>query len=479
MKALGFLSLGALLLAGCTDSAINHLPKCGDFETFDLSSCSLDSLSQLDRQGAWNYTAVWNTGYDQPGALVLTPGSELFDGRAVTETHFDGRTFFLSTRVSYAGQDYRYAIAGCGAEDAQHLGAQIHFCQNNALVNYGILKAAQLHRAPGEAEASGLALVGEAKVPVGIPVNVNVANGYAYVSSLNGGLTIFDVHDPAHPTKVTQVADAADAWTDAKVRGNTLFVASAASGLRVYDLSNPTMPAYVGSAPSDKVQVHSITLSGDRLYATSPSPNAEVLTFNIENPRLPVLLSRFKATGAGQDATSWPYDVTASGNRLYISHYGIGLVIADVTDPTKPKQLGNFQWVYNSNQSSQPIQVGEKTYVFAGDENWDGHIRVLDVTDLTKIAKVVDVVGREEVSLHKMELVGTKLYVSYYQDGVRVFDVSNPLSPVQTAYFNTWRESDPGRGDSFYDGASGLQVPGDGYIYVTESSRGLMIFREN
>lgn len=49
---------------------------------------------------------------------------------------------------------------------------------------------------------------------------------------------------------------------------------------------------------------------------------------------------------------------------------------------------------------------------------------------------------------------------------------------MEVGYYNTWREDDPGRGRSFFDGAIGIRAPGDGYIYVAETSRGLMIFDE-
>jgi hypothetical protein len=45
------------------------------------------------------------------------------------------------------------------------------------------------------------------------------------------------------------------------------------------------------------------------------------------------------------------------------------------------------------------------------------------------------------------------------------------------AYFNTYRENDPHRGD-YYDGAIGIRVPGDGYIYTVDTGRGLLILRE-
>jgi len=75
-------------------------------------------------------------------------------------------------------------------------------------------------------------------------------------------------------------------------------------------------------------------------------------------------------------------------------------------------------------------------------------------------------------------LKGERLYIAHYQHGVRVLDVSVPESPREVAYYNTFRETDPGRGDSFYEGAIGIRVPGDGYVYVVDTSRGLLVFPE-
>jgi hypothetical protein len=59
-----------------------------------------------------------------------------------------------------------------------------------------------------------------------------------------------------------------------------------------------------------------------------------------------------------------------------------------------------------------------------------------------------------------------------------VLDVSNPTRPRQVAHYNTFRETDPDRTDSILDGAIGIRVPGDGRVYLVDTSRGLLIFDE-
>ncbi|ABF89540.1 putative lipoprotein [Myxococcus xanthus DK 1622] len=106
------------------------------------------------------------------------------------------------------------------------------------------------------------------------------------------------------------------------------------------------------------------------------------------------------------------------------------------------------------------------------------HLRVLDVTDPANIVKIGEHRMRYSTSIHNMILKGERLYVAWYHEGVRVLDVANPTQPRQVAHFNTFRETDPHRADGAFEGAIGIRVPGDGYVYVVDTSRGLLIFNE-
>ncbi|MGE6761643.1 LVIVD repeat-containing protein [Corallococcus interemptor] len=87
---------------------------------------------------------------------------------------------------------------------------------------------------------------------------------------------------------------------------------------------------------------------------------------------------------------------------------------------------------------------------------------MLDVTDPANMRLIGQYALRPEYSIHNMVLVGTKLYIAYYQEGVRVLDVSVP----------------PRAGSEFFSGAIGIRVPGDGFIYVVDANRGLLILQE-
>ena len=162
-----------------------------------------------------------------------------------------------------------------------------------------------------------------------------------------------------------------------------------------------------------------------------------------------------------------------------MSHWYFGLVVYDVTVPQTPAYLGRY-----ARQAEAPTGAavaglfGDRTLVFESSDGWGGHIRVLDVTDPAAITAVSEVRRRNEVSVAGLQLTGNKLYVAAYQDGVRIYDVSTPSLPQQTAYFNTWDEARPGTGGSFRDGVFAVRPGGDGLVYAVDKPRGLLILQE-
>jgi hypothetical protein len=455
---------------------------CGEPESIDLSQCDLASLTSVQPGGIWNTDVQWTGGAFILGAMnLLDPMNETIGNQPVTHKVVEGNTYFLATSYEREGRTYKLAYSGCGATSPTHFGGIVQFCSAGTSTARGLFKAGRLARRTGEAESSRLTLVSELQLSTGTAQDVFVSNGYAYVSALSAGLEIVDVRDPAHPVSIAKITPEEDYWNSALVKDGVLYIASASAGLIYYDVTNPAAPVKLGAVPSDKPHLHNFFLDGNRLFATSPFPNGEVIVFDVTNVREPAVTARFKSPDTDPSAGLWPSSVAALGNTMYIAHRALGYVIAELGSAggTGPKELGQFQYPgILTSQATVVTTIGDKTIAFEAGEDWDAHLRVLDVTNPKSISKIGELKGRPEVSIHNFVLSGTKLYMTHYQDGVRIIDVSDPTAPKEIGYFNTWRETDPGRGKSFFEGAVGIRVPGDGHIYVTETSRGLMIFDE-
>jgi hypothetical protein len=481
MRRLFALSTTLVLALGCgKDDDPNAGAEC-QLEAIDLSACQRSSLASVQAEGVWNINVQLDDGSGAAGALRLSSptGVPLALGMTVKERQVSENTFFLATEVkdSYE-QTVRYAFAGCQALSPTRMAGIFRRCVDGKKDLQGTFDAVRVVRRAQEAEASGVELTAEVALPDGVvATEVAVGGGRAFVAAGGEGFFIYDVSTPAQPRKVAQFNRAEDkSYNDLLVNGDTLYVATQGGGIGVFDVSNPGAPARVRAVPDKAVEVTGLALSGNLLFAASPTPGAEVLIYDVTAPREPKLVTRYLVEGSDPAAGQMPLDVAVAGSRLYVSHWSYGLTVSDITTPSKPKLLGRHG---GSNSRTVAVgTIGNRTLAFDAGQDWGAHLRVLDVAIAESVTQVGEFRLRPEVSIRALALSGTRLYVAHYQDGLRVLDVAVPGETRQVAYYNTWRESDAGRGVTFFDGLNAVAVSQDGYVYATDSSRGLLVFRE-
>ncbi|MDP3153279.1 MAG: hypothetical protein Q8N23_11445 [Archangium sp.] len=329
-----------------------------------------------------------------------------------------------------------------------------------------------------EQEAENLTLVGEAPVAENQAVDVAIAGARAYVVALEGGVTVFDITDRARPLRVSHIPSDGEYWNDVEVVGDVLSVASATKGVVLFDVKDPAAPMRLPLSPVGDINVHTLLRQGQTLFAMSPAPVGETVLLDVTSPAAPVELSRHRSPDSDPRADDHPHDAAFFEGRLYVNHWARGTVVADVTELSQPRELARIPGTSTTSHFSQVGRVGQDVILFEGGEDWGAGLELFNVTDAAASTRVGAFSLRPEVSIHNFVLKGTTLFAAWYQDGLRIIDVSAPAAPKQLGYFNTWRETDPFRGTSFYDGAIGVKVPGDGFIYVAESGRGLLIFAE-
>ena len=482
---------GVLLLSTGCPTQEPEKKEC-QLEAFDLSACDRSSLSTVTGDGIWHVNVTLE-GSETSGAMRLTAEDAQLFGAPLTERRTEGDTFFLASDFQDPGYAAtRFALAACQATAPNQVKGEFRRCSGGAADLKGTFEAVRVSRYANEAEASGLTLVHEALLPnKAVGMNVFVANKYAYVTALGSGLFVYHVGDPAvgAPVKKAEVIPIrGDSWHQAWVMGSTLYVASSLEGLIIFDVSNPEVPKRVRTLPIPAVEVWGLHVAGNRLYAMSPAPRAEVLIYDLQIPQAPSLLSRYVVEDSAPEQGDSPVGGAFLDGKLYIGHWRYGLAVTDVSK-AKPEKAGSFRYDKASSRYVAVGVIGGKTIAFEASEGWGSRVRALEVTepeDETKplnIRELASYVLRPESSVLGVTLVGTKLYVAHSLDGLRVLDVSNlggtgPYQLPQASWYNTWRETDPGRGRFFLDGLSSVMVPGDGYIYATDTSRGLLIFRE-
>ncbi|RKG85166.1 LVIVD repeat-containing protein [Corallococcus terminator] len=456
--------------------------NCEDPGSFDLSRCDMAAIGAVPASGTYRAILRYTSQSAFGAGFRLGTGGTLL-GRPLVRQQVDAQGFFLTNEFTTSTKAVqRYALAGCRVPEPGRITGCFVRCTDGVPDYSGTFDARRMNWNEEPVRSPSLHLVSETAVTQGDPVDVYVTKGHAYVVSLPrgteaGGLTVINVSDKAHPVVVTTLNLPNDSyWNGVWAKGDALYIASGNSGVIVYDISNPAAPQYVRALPGGAINVHTVFVDGDRLYAMSPAPNGETLLFDVASPLAPQLLSRISVPRT--DATSYPHDAFAWQDRLYVNHSTTGYVILDVARPTVTPVLGAYSFPGQYSHANAVGTFGERTIAFEGGERFGAHLRVLDVTDPARIRLLAQVKMRAETSIHNMVLKGTRLYVAWYHEGVRVFDVATPENPQEVASFDTFDELHPRSTDSLYQGAIGMRVPGDGSMYVVDLSRGLLVFDE-
>jgi len=416
--------------------------------------------------------------------------------------HLDDTNLFV--RVGFEGETFAVASAfrACAGPGSDELAVVEASCFQEAdaeepdcRIDAGTMRRSG--RLPGEVEADGLELVaewagGDAPWPPGTPTNVKVVDGVAYVSRLIYGLDevadmrIVDVSDPENPRDLGVLASSEQGpgdFNDVKlfqVDGRTHAVLAGAVS-PVVDASDPANPVVV----SQLEYSHSVFLREDAdgrplAYLATSGGTADMPIYDLSDPANPVLLERVVLPPGemSPDGMGSLHDLYAEEDRLYLNAQGDGFTIMDrqgegwvVREPRLPQSgFSHASWV--GEIEGRPIAI-------TGDEGFDAHMQVVDVDPasdqfMTELGKYQT---RPDVSIHNMMLFGSRVYFTYYQDGVRILDLADPTDPQLVAYYNTWDEETGSPGS--FAGAVGLDVDVDaGLIYVADMDRGLLILRE-
>jgi hypothetical protein len=269
---------------------------------------------------------------------------------------------------------------------------------------------------------------------------------YAYVGTfLYDWMRVWDVTDPTAPVLTDSMQLDARRINDVKIHPNGRIgiltreqASSRRNGIVVLDLSQPAHPTILSEYEETVTGgVHNVWIDGehDLVYACH-NGTSELHIIDISDPANPAEVGRW-----GLDRRSKTlHDAIVQDGYAYLSYWDDGLVILDAGagthggTPTSPTFVSRI--AYPAGHTHTAFRYGR--YVFVGDEifpsDWDptrpiearGYIHVIDVGNLDEPVEV----ARYEVpeaGAHNIWVEDDRLYVGYYQAGLRVVDVSGEL----------------------------------------------------
>jgi hypothetical protein len=494
-------ALALLVLVACGDNDIGSdaavltevMPECHDIQQTDadpfLTPESVDkvaqspavrgSLANWEPDGRWFLTGTRVGGvssfhFQRMGNEVIVDRETNHPGNMTNTTVFQ-RTKAVSGKIEYQIIKRVSNLAPDGTLRAERIACDGSTCR------VCTAKLVRAERNTGEGEGDHLTLVGQLNDPAWAQVytlNVRVDGMTAYLIRRDG-LHIIDVADPANPTEL-------GFWGRSMRSGSANDVKIVHFSSKVYaligdvpvdivDVTIPSSPVLAGQIPEE---AHTLAVESrdNKVYAYFGNYDGRCPIYDVTNPAQPMKL------GSIGFVTSLIHDLSIENGIAYLNAWDAGFIIVDYTDPHVPQMVS--QWVptpTGTSHSSWPTTVGSRHIALHGDENYGAHLDIVDIDPASPqyMTSIGTYQTRPHVSIHNVMAFGSKAYFSYYQDGVRVMDLSDPTKPTLIGYYNTWDPQADYTSSQFYEGAVGIDVDlARKLIFVADSPRGLLILSD-
>ena len=316
-------------------------------------------------------------------------------------------------------------------------------------------------------------------------------NGHEYaVIGSTMGLHFFDVTDSAHLVYVDFVPGRAQGniiHRDFKNYRHYLYAVcdEGNSSLQVVDLQYlPDSVHVVYDDDSLVVRAHNLFIDTamQKLYVFGPrtdyfSPGVPVgypaLVLSIADPVNPQFLSTFNHNIITYVHDGYVYNDTAIFNcgydGLYYGYFG---------NTSSPVEIDALPFYEDQGYNHSGWLTPDKTHYIMSDETHGMRMKMLDMQQGPNQLSTCNLIGSyvSQYSIAHNQLIrGNYLYVSYYYDGLRVFDITDPCSIRQVAWYDTY----PGDAiNGCYAGAWGTYplLP-SGKVLVSDIETGLYVFR--
>lgn len=311
---------------------------------------------------------------------------------------------------------------------------------------------------------------------------------YAFLGS-SQGTYFFEVTDPSQPRLIdffrTKDTVALVINKDYATYSHYLYAVSdqGNNSLQIFDLQylpDSVVLAYDSDALSKRC--HTLFVERDRLYMCHNSrPNnthGPMDIFSLADPLNPQLLGTVFNQGFFT-----VHEVHVRNDTAYCANGYNGLWIYDVQNPANPLLLSILDQYPEMGYNHSAWLTDDSRYMAFTDENHGYGVKLYDIDDIhdpklvsmmrSNLLMVTDSLSLNGSIAHNPYIVGNYLLLSYYHDGVQVFDISNPSNPKRVA----WHDTHPQNIHyGSYAGCWGLYpfLP-SGNIIASDMSNGLII----
>lgn len=243
------------------------------------------------------------------------------------------------------------------------------------------------------------------------------------------GTSILDITDTDNIVEVAFIPSATSLWKDIKTYQHYAYVVTeGGGGLQIIDLADLPNSATLAATYTGFSTSHNIFIDEDNalLYAEGNAV-APVRVLDISDPLNPVQVSTF-----GIEC----HDIFARNNIAYIAEGNSGSIgVYDLNNPANPSLIARFPipaagyvhncWLSDDNQ-----------YLITTEETNGKTVKLWDISDLNNPTITSQYLGPNGLA-HNAFIKRNYAYVSHYEAGLRILDISDPNNMVEVGYYDT------------------------------------------
>ncbi len=350
-------------------------------------------------------------------------------------------------------------------------------------------------------------------------VDLNDQREYAIVGFRNG-IVVVDLLDPENPRIVGRIAGQQTVWRDIKVfqrfdEANQVWQAfayvtadSASKGTVIIDLNQLPNSISLINRDNTDISAHNVYISNVdySLGITNPNTSAQLhiggsnqlggsfRSYALDNPTS--LQATYTLPGAtrndyAHDLSSLTISDSRATTQCVNAIAGTCLLILDFNEnQLRLWDHSDTNTAVNLSNTAYPnvsyVHSGwwseDRQFVFVHDElderdvGLNTTLRIFELSDLTAPTLAGIWTGPTTAIDHNGFVRGNRYYMSNYERGITVLDITDPATPVEVGNFDTFPSSD----NTTFNGAWGVYpyLP-SGIILASDINTGLYVLRDN
>lgn len=356
----------------------------------------------------------------------------------------------------------------------------------------------------------------------------------------HSGWSIVDVTDPSNPSVVRFIPGPENTFTLQMELSDNIMVTALEKifpnfggsprkpydeGVLIWDISDPVNPEKLGQFRTGGTGTHRNFYAGGKyvhLAAGMPGFDGNIyVIIDISDPAHPVESGRWWVPGqhiAGWENPSKPYvslhgPPYVAGNLAYLSYGSAGMIILDISDVSKPVEVGQLSFsppFHLPFGIHSVLPLPEKGLAYANSEDTSygkgplHHASIIDISDPSSpvlLSTFPEPAPPEGAPYHNffekrgwsgphninllqhnpdVEKQEELFYIAHFNAGLRVYNVADPRMPVEVGYFmppEPTRRYGPMPEGKLVMQTEDVLVDRRGFIYITDKNQGVWILK--